>query len=823
MASAFVSSPAEVVLVDSRTRQGTITLPLTNSIPFRVLNFKDQYGTFSNSTLTLSTQVGESFDDGTTSKVFSNAFGAAALYATSSKWMVLNATTTVQQTISSLTVNQLTFGTGAGWVQFGPVQATVLSTIQVQAQTGFFGDMNLGMTSTVTTLDYYGLFGSYNNTVLAEISTGAGTQELLVFKGSSASDRVRVQTTGAFVVETGVSARLWNSNTTQTLSNTTPAFIINTSSNVGIQTASPGATLDVAGTGRFQILSTLTFNVSSINGQAYWAPEVSTVTGLGSSRYLSSIPSLMSTAGILASSITTSSIITSSLQVNSLIIGTGTGWVNLGPIQAVAVSSLQENTNALYATSAYIGNLSTLNTLQYNGLFGNYNNSVVAEVSTGAGTQELLFFKGSSTSDRFRFQTTGAFVVETGVSSRLFNSNTTQTLSNATPAMVITTASNVGIQTASPQATLDVAGAGRFQAVSTLSLQISSINGSVYTPGGGGGGGGGAISYLSAFTVSTADIVTSTLSSYAIFTYGVIGTNFFNTSFTETMNVTSLTDLNTYSALSTITNANAIYQSSSNDIRFVAPSNVYFDTPQVVTSNLFCYEAVSTYSLVVYGPSTLTVQGLSYFENTVSSYGIVTDSLAIVDTVTQQPQFIQVTNGVFDFGGSAVLDQNVLTSTVIGLGTVGYISTQSGGGGGGGPIAVLSSPTKIGSDFSLSQLGFYGLDGDFNTAVVGHQQTGVGTSELILFKGSSINDSIRLATMGDIRFEPQRAVTTFPTVPALATPTMILQSNLVGIATASPGTELDVAGTGRFVEVSTITVRANVVYTNTLNIAIQTV
>jgi hypothetical protein len=213
----------------------------------------------------------------------------------------MNATQTVQQTISSLTVNQLTFGTGTGWVQFGPVQASIVSAIQVQAQSAFFNELNVGNTSTVTTIDYFGLFGNYNNTVLAEISTGAGTQELLVFKGSSTSDRVRVQTTGTFVVETGVSARLWNSNTTQTLSNATPAFIINTSSNVGIQTATPATTLDVAGTGRFQLASTLGLNVCTINGQTIAAPIISTVVGLGTVGYISSasLSGLVSTQNLI--------------------------------------------------------------------------------------------------------------------------------------------------------------------------------------------------------------------------------------------------------------------------------------------------------------------------------------------------------------------------------------------------------------------------------------------------------------------------------------------------------------------------------------------
>ena len=303
MASVFVSSPAEIVVIDSRVRQGTITLPLTNSIPYRVVSFKDQYGSFSNSTLTLSTQVGESFDDGTTTKTFSNAYGFASLYATSSKWLVMNATTTQQQTISSLTVNQLTFGTGAGWVQFGPLQATIVSSIQEQTNAAYINNLYIGNLSTLNTAQYNGLFGNYNNTVLAEISTGAGTQEFLVFKGSSSSDRVRVQTTGTFVVETGVSARLFSTTTIPTLSNATPAFIINTSSNVGIQTASPGATLDVAGTARAQVLSSQQLFVSSLNGGIPLVATnlTSTVAGLGSIGYISTASLVSTTLGLQTS------------------------------------------------------------------------------------------------------------------------------------------------------------------------------------------------------------------------------------------------------------------------------------------------------------------------------------------------------------------------------------------------------------------------------------------------------------------------------------------------------------------------------------------
>jgi hypothetical protein len=175
--------------------------------------------------------------------------------------------------ISTITTNSVTLGTGGGWLLTSPIQTSIVSSIFAFANQPFFDTVNIGSVSTMNSLEYYGLFGNYNNTVLAEISTGAGTQELLVFKGSSTSDRVRVQTTGTFVVETGVSARLFNSNTTQTLSNATPAFIINTSSNVGIQTASPAATLDVAGTGRFQSLSSLAIFASSIVAPYVFQPQ----------------------------------------------------------------------------------------------------------------------------------------------------------------------------------------------------------------------------------------------------------------------------------------------------------------------------------------------------------------------------------------------------------------------------------------------------------------------------------------------------------------------------------------------------------------------
>ena len=122
-------------------------------------------------------------------------------------------------------------------------------------------------------------------------------------------------------------------------------------------------------------------------------------------------------------------------------------------------------------SSIFIGGQSTQNYIKFWGKIGEYNNTVIAEQSTGSTTAELMMFKGSSVADQFRFQTTGRILFETGVTARNFN-NAPQ-LSTAT--MIITANSNVGILTNNPIYTLDVAGTGRFQTsltTGTLSLGI---------------------------------------------------------------------------------------------------------------------------------------------------------------------------------------------------------------------------------------------------------------------------------------------------------------------------------------------------------------
>jgi hypothetical protein len=113
----------------------------------------------------------------------------------------------------------------------------------------------VGSSSNANFIKFWGNIGEYNNTVIAQQSTGGGATELLFFEGSSINDQVRVQTTGSIRFETGVSQPRNFLTANQV---PTPTMFINASSNVGIGTSNPTHTLDVVGSGRFTTLLSTT-------------------------------------------------------------------------------------------------------------------------------------------------------------------------------------------------------------------------------------------------------------------------------------------------------------------------------------------------------------------------------------------------------------------------------------------------------------------------------------------------------------------------------------------------------------------------------------
>ena len=316
MSSQTFSTFSEVGMIDARGQNGIITLPLTTDIPYRILTLKDIYGAATVSSITLTTQGADVFEDGTTSRLLNGAFETTTLYA-----------------------GQAGFWYVTGGSRLATAAIGTLSTGLIQ------NPLRLGTLSTQTAIQFPGLRSNYTGTVIAGQGTGVGTQELLLYQASSISDQIRLQTTGNIVFEAGAAARSWPS----TAALVTPTlYIAGSTSNVGIGTASPATTLDVAGAGRFQTLSTTAMNVSSINGivpgaafigstNFISATTVQALTISTQSINVSSVNGILpgaafngSTLALSTAIITTSTLTTNTLQVNNYINAQGGTLSNLG-------------------------------------------------------------------------------------------------------------------------------------------------------------------------------------------------------------------------------------------------------------------------------------------------------------------------------------------------------------------------------------------------------------------------------------------------------------------------------------------------------------
>ena len=168
-------------------------------------------------------------------------------------------------TISTGTVYGRFIGDGSGitGISGGGSIPAFLSTNNISTGIITASNIRVGTISTNSYVSYPGLAQQYTQSILAEQGTGTGLQEMLIFRGSSASDRIRLQTTGYIVFETGVGARVYPTIT----SNVTPSWMIDVNGCVGVGIIPSGTQnrLDVAGQGRFQTLSTTSIMAGSMN------------------------------------------------------------------------------------------------------------------------------------------------------------------------------------------------------------------------------------------------------------------------------------------------------------------------------------------------------------------------------------------------------------------------------------------------------------------------------------------------------------------------------------------------------------------------------
>ena len=1015
--------------------------------------------------------------------------------------------TSAQAYISSLTVDSLSFGFSNSYMSMGDIITTSVSSIQIFTSSLLTNNLQVGTVSSLSYIAFPGLQQGYTQTVIAEQATATGVQELLIFRGSTTTDRIRMQTTGPIVFEPGVSARTFPA----TGSNATPAMIITTGSNVGIGVAAPGLALDVAGAGRFTAVSTNTLSTNQVNssnicnvgwlsnngalsnltggaffasisngtmcnagllcnngvlsnltggaffasisngtmcnagllcnngvlsnltggsffasisngtmcnagllcnngvlsnltggaffasisngtmcnagllcnngvlsnltggaffqatsntttlGVAQTATFASNITQTGGTTTLSGLsvntistnfvvasnisvismstsygffstisagnvygkhigdgslltglpvsatPQVLSSLAFYTSSISSANITSaqgyiSSLTVDYLAIGSNYGYVNMGDIIATSLSSIAIESQTLTTSNLKVGIVSSLSYIAFPGLQQGYTQSVVAEQSTGTGLQELLIFRGSTTTDRIRMQTTGSIIFEPGVSARVFPAAP----SNATPAMIITTGSNVGIGIAAPGLALDVAGAGRFTAVSTNTLSTNQVNSSNICNVGWLSNGGalsnlGGTAYFAATsntttlgvggTATLAGVTLTSLSNSGNFSNaGYIsnggalsnlgGTAYFAaTSNTTTLGVggaaTFASNVNIYGGGFTtngLTWTGGVTHTLWGDIVTTGGKYIQWDytTGTLITDNTKI--AITAPIINLTGTTTLgttytttlsnsgnfcnagwlsnggalsNLGGTAYFTATSN-----TTTLGVAQTATFASNITQA-GGTTTLTGLSVntISTNFISACNISSyslsTTLGYFSTISSGtfygkyigdgsgltgisgSGGTGVTNILStnqfftssistatiqtSNIRVGTLSTNSYVSYPGLAQQYTQSILAEQGTGTGLQEMLIFRGSSASDRIRLQTTGYIVFETGVGARVYPTITSNVTPSWMIDVNGcvgVGIIPSGTATKLDVAGQGRFQNLSTTSIQA---------------
>jgi hypothetical protein len=318
-----MSTATSVALMDVRRAPYVLTLPKTTDIPYRVLTMKDVYGKASFlSTITVLTQSPDVFEDGTTSKVFTNPNEITQLLAGQPGYWY---------TIGGTSLNAVSYKT----VSTGILNAYTISTQQLFVSS-LRGDgsqlQNLAGVSTaaVFTSNTSNYFSSAIISTVAGlgsagfISSSQLLSSLANFKsGTSTFSTITVAQAGDFSsVITGLFSG--SSLTVSSINGTTvggPLF----STVIGLGSAgyisssqllsslanfqsgtSTFSTITVAQSGNFSSVITGLFSgssltVSSINGATVGGPLFSTVIGLGSAGYVSTanLVGLVSTPNLL--------------------------------------------------------------------------------------------------------------------------------------------------------------------------------------------------------------------------------------------------------------------------------------------------------------------------------------------------------------------------------------------------------------------------------------------------------------------------------------------------------------------------------------------
>ena len=340
----------------------------------------------------------------------------------------------------------------------------------------------------------------------------------------------------------------------------------------------------------------------------------------------------------------------------------------------------------------------------------------------------------------------------------------------------------------------------------TLTMGISTAAGQVYYPSVENfEGGGGTVTLMETLnSTSQIQFFTRGLSNY---TFAAADATLYRMSF-ETVTGTGATvfsTINVWGALNrfaapvqmdaTLTVAgatevqllsasNAILARNTLTVQGATTTNGITDTNSITApaiTALYSSIAASMYTGNLRATSTIIVgcNSVTIGNNNVAASNVTVSSLTMYDQSTMTYKAMFISSGAIFVGG--------------------VLASAAGGGSSAAGGSTISS-LYVGSSSNQNFIKFWGRVGEYNNTVISEQSTGTTSGEIVLFKGSSISDQIRMQTTGSIKFETGVATTrNFVTETALTVPTMtITASSNVGILTNNPQYNLDVAGTARF-------------------------
>ena len=278
----------ELALINTTTNSGTITLPSAITVPGRVISFKDSAGNFNNKSVTLICDGSDTFEDGTTQKVFYESFGSIQVVASDTKWYILSGVRQNSMTISSLitsTISTYSISFSDGSFQTISADKSINSSIIGLGTFGYISSSQLVSTtiglvdhaelnSSIAGLGTLGYLSSFNSISSLNVSTGNLFANIFTTRSIStnliSSDRLfsGLDITTPAISTTSISSA------TITVNFITGPVNVNFGKNV-----IPSGNLDLGASGAFRWNNFWVSTISSIHTQSSTITATNTIRG----------------------------------------------------------------------------------------------------------------------------------------------------------------------------------------------------------------------------------------------------------------------------------------------------------------------------------------------------------------------------------------------------------------------------------------------------------------------------------------------------------------------------------------------------------------